>query len=149
VEGVDLTPPSTTADAELLDEIRDVISSRATYGYRRTAAIIRRRRRAAGRAPANHKRVYRLMRENELLLRRHFGDRPGRVHDGKVITLKSDLRLCSDAFEVQASASVFTHARSLSRFMPPLHSRPATAKNLQKPSETPLTPHSIWVSDGD
>jgi len=101
VVGVDLTPPSTTADAELLGEIREVISSRATYGYRRTAAIIRRQRRAAGRPAANHKRVYRLMRESELLLRRHFGDRPGRVHDGKVITLKSDLRWCTDIFKAQ------------------------------------------------
>lgn len=97
----DLTPPSTTADAELLEEIRAVITSRATYGYRRTAAIIRRQRRSAGRTPANHKRVYRVMREHGLLLRRHFGDRPGRVHDGKVITLKSNLRWCSDAFEVR------------------------------------------------
>lgn len=45
VEGVNLTPPSTPADAELLEEIKDVISRRASYGYRRTAAIIRRRRR--------------------------------------------------------------------------------------------------------
>jgi transposase InsO family protein len=101
VEGVNLTPPSTTADAELLDEIKEVISRRASYGYRRTTAIIRRRRRREGRRPANHKRVYRLMREHELLLRRHFGDRPARVHDGKIITLKSDLRWCSDVFEVQ------------------------------------------------
>ena len=101
VEGVDLTPPSTPADAELLEEIRDVISSRATYGYRRTTAIIRRHRCAAGRPAANHKRVYRLMRAHGLLLRRCFGDRRTRVHDGKVITLKSDLRWCTDVFEVR------------------------------------------------
>ena len=99
--GGDLTPPSTVADAELLQEVRSVITSRATYGYRRTAAIIRRQRRSEGRPAVNHKRVYRLMREHGLLLRRHFGDRPGRVHDGKVITLKSNLRWCSDCFEVR------------------------------------------------
>lgn len=101
-DGVDLTPPSTTADTELLAEIREVIAARATYGYRRTAAIIRRRRRAAGRPPVNHKRVYRVMREHSLLLRRHSGDRPTRVHDGKVITLKSNVRWCSDVFEARA-----------------------------------------------
>jgi putative transposase len=101
VEGGDLTPPSTVADAELLREVRSVITNRATYGYRRTAAIIRRQRRAEGRVPANHKRVYRLMREHGLLLRRHFGDRPGRVHDGKIITSKSNLRWCTDCFEVR------------------------------------------------
>jgi transposase InsO family protein len=104
VEGGNLTPPSTVApaDLELLDEIRSVITARASYGYRRTAAIIRRKRRLEGRRPANHKRVYRLMRQNGMLLRRHFGDRPGRVHDGKVITLASNLRWCSDCFEFRA-----------------------------------------------
>lgn len=93
--------PSTPADEELLREIREVVTERASYGYRRTAAIIRRRRRAQGRRPANHKRVYRIMREHNLLLRRHAGDRPGRTHDGKIITLKPNLRWCSDVFEVQ------------------------------------------------
>jgi putative transposase len=99
--GGNLTPPSTVApvDAELLDEIRSVINSRPSYGYRRTTAIIRRQRRAEGRRAANHKRVYRIMREAGLLLRRHYGDQPGRVHDGKVITLASNLRWCSDCFE--------------------------------------------------
>jgi putative transposase len=101
VEGGDLTPPSTVADVELLQEVRSVIATRASYGYRRTAAIIRRQRRAEGKPSVNHKRVYRLMREHGLLLRRHFSDRPGRVHDGKVITLKSNLRWCSDCFEVR------------------------------------------------
>jgi putative transposase len=101
VEGGNLTPASTVApdDQELLDEIRSVIETRASYGYRRTTAIIRRQRRLVGRRAANHKRVYRLMRTHGLLLRRHFGDRPGRVHDGKVITLASNLRWCSDCFE--------------------------------------------------
>src|SRR5689334_3522961 len=71
VEGGDLTPPSTVApdDLELLDEIRSVIEERASYGYRRTTAIIRRKRRLEGRRPANHKRVYRLMRHHGMLLR--------------------------------------------------------------------------------
>jgi hypothetical protein len=71
VAGGDLTPPSTVADVELLQEVRQVISTRASYGYRRTAAIIRRQRRREGRPPVNHKRVYRLMREHGLLLQRH------------------------------------------------------------------------------
>jgi putative transposase len=97
----DLTPPSTVADVQLLQEVREVITTRATYGYRRTTAIIRRRRRSEGRPPVNHKRVYRLMRDHGLLLQRHWADRPGRVHDGKVITLRSNLRWCSDCFEVR------------------------------------------------
>jgi transposase InsO family protein len=86
---------------ELLDEIRSVIKNRASYGYRRTTAIIRRQRRAAGLRSANHKRVYRIMRENGLLLSRHFDARPGRLHEGKVVTLQSNLRWCSDCFEAR------------------------------------------------
>ena len=35
-----------------------------------------------------------------LLLTRHTG-KPTRIHEGKIITLKSDLRWCSDAFVVR------------------------------------------------
>ena len=48
----------------------------------------------------NHKRVYRVMRNQGLLLPKHTG-LPQRPHDGKVITLASDLRWCSDAFEIR------------------------------------------------
>ena len=48
----------------------------------------------------NHKRVYRVMKNNNLLLQR-YAPRPTRVHDGKVATLKSNLRWCSDAFRIQ------------------------------------------------
>jgi len=50
-------------------------------------------------ARVNHKRIYRLMRSEGLLLQRGSG-RPRRIHDGMVITLKSDLRWCSDCFEI-------------------------------------------------
>ena len=52
-----------------------------------------------GLAPANHKRVYRLMKLHGLLLEKHSGQRPGRRHDGKVVVMRSDLRWCSDALE--------------------------------------------------
>ena len=48
----------------------------------------------------NHKRVYRIMKNNDLLLGR-YAPRPTRVHAGKVATLKSNLRWCSDAFRIQ------------------------------------------------
>ena len=40
------------------------------------------------------------MKENSLLLQK-YGNKPTRVHDGKVITLKSNLRWCSDHFSIQ------------------------------------------------
>ena len=39
------------------------------------------------------------MRENRLLLQRYTA-KPQRPHNGKVITLRSNLRWCSDAFEI-------------------------------------------------
>jgi transposase InsO family protein len=40
------------------------------------------------------------MKQNRLLLQRHTG-KPTRTHDGKVITLHSNTRWCSDAFAIQ------------------------------------------------
>jgi putative transposase len=76
----------------LLDE-----TTRPAYGYRRVTARLNR----DSDAPRlNHKRIYRLMKRAGLLLRKH-GSRPERLHDGKVITLASDLRWCSDGFEIR------------------------------------------------
>jgi putative transposase len=88
------------SDAELVADIRAVVDARASYGYRRVTALVNRARRRLGRAPVNHKRTYRVMRDAGLLLARYTG-KPTRTHDGKVMTLKSDLRWCSDAFEIR------------------------------------------------
>ena len=96
-----LTPPSTEADAALVTRVRTLVQGRATYGYKRVAAVFRREFRQGRGERVNHKRLYRVMREHGLLLRRHYGDRPGRVHDGTIITLRSNQRWCSDAFEIR------------------------------------------------
>ena len=80
--------------------IRELVDERSTYGYRRIHALLARRLQEKGKPIVNHKRVYRLMKQNGLLLARHTGKRSVRQHDGKVITLKSNLRWCSDAFEI-------------------------------------------------
>lgn len=49
--------------------------------------------------PANHKRVYRIMKAHNLLLARKYSERPEHIHDGKVIVMRSNLRWCSDGFE--------------------------------------------------
>lgn len=90
--------PPVPAD-DLVAEIRAVITDLPTYGYRRVHAILRRRALAEGRQPANRKRVYRVMKEHGLLLQRHAGG-VERRHDGKIAVSASDLRWCSDAFEI-------------------------------------------------
>ncbi len=55
--------------------------------------------RAEGAAPVNHKRVYRIMQAHNLLLARRYTERPDLSHDGTVVTMRSNLRWCSDGFE--------------------------------------------------
>jgi putative transposase len=62
-------------------------------------AILRRKALDEGRQPPNHKRVYRVMKEHGLLLQRHAGGSERR-HDGRIAVARSDLRWCSDAFEI-------------------------------------------------
>jgi transposase InsO family protein len=55
---------------------------------------------AGGGAPVNAKRVYRIMKAQGWLLARYTG-KSTRTHDGVIITLRSNLRWCSDAFEIR------------------------------------------------
>jgi putative transposase len=84
-------------DEALLARIEPIIKKRATYGYRRVTAMLNEQ---PGHDPVNHKRVYRVMKQAELLLPK-YSSKPERPHNGKVITLKSDLRWCSDCFEIR------------------------------------------------
>jgi putative transposase len=59
-------------DQWLLPLIRAIVDKRASYGYRRVAALLHRQLHSEGRARVNHKRIYRIMRINHLLLARHI-----------------------------------------------------------------------------
>jgi len=61
--------------------IREIVDARTAHGYRRVTALLSRR----CEEPVNHKRVYRIMKMNGLLLQRHTG-RP--------------VKVVSDAFEI-------------------------------------------------
>jgi putative transposase len=60
---------------------------------------LRRKALAEGRPPANRKRVYRVMKVHGLLLDRHAGG-VERRHDGRIAVARSNLRWCSDGFEI-------------------------------------------------
>jgi putative transposase len=62
--------------------VKRLVDARPTYGYRRITALLKRELAKDGTPPANHKRVYRLMKRHNLLLEKHSGRRPGRTHDG-------------------------------------------------------------------
>ena len=94
-----------TDDAVLLDEIRAQIAELPTYGYRRACALVNRHRAATGALRVNAKRVYRVMAGHALLLpkapRRRQSSRP---HEGKVAVAHSDMRWCSDGFEIRCDS---------------------------------------------
>lgn len=98
-----VTPPRgpylKAEDAVLLPIIRSFVDERPTYGYRRITALVNRQLAKNGHVPVNRKRVHRIMQRHALLLERHTGRREGRIHDGKVMVMCSNLRWCSDGLE--------------------------------------------------
>lgn len=74
-------------DAELLLPMRRLVDERPSYRYRRIGALLNRERLKSGLPALNHKRVYRLMSQNGLLLQRYTGKPPTRAHEGKIITI--------------------------------------------------------------
>ena len=92
-------PQNRAGDVDLVADIRRLVDQRPTYGYRRIAALLKRERRSAGRQPVNAKRIFRLMKKHGLLLQRYTGRRRPGEHDGKIITIRSNIRWCADALE--------------------------------------------------
>src|SRR6478735_7965348 len=78
-------------DGDLLPLIRRLVDERPTYGYRRITALANRELVKTGKPMANHKRIFRIMRQNGMLLARHTGRRKDRPHDGKVVVMRSNL----------------------------------------------------------
>ena len=87
-------------DSQLVERLRRIVDARPSYGYRRATALLNRQARSDGKSPTNHKRIYRVMKAQGWLLQRHTG-KSTRTHDGVIITLRSNLRWCSDAFEIR------------------------------------------------
>jgi len=88
------------AEDDLVKEIKAIIADMPTYGYRRVHAILRRNALRDSRSWPNVKRVYRVMKVHGLLLQRHTGAIDTRRHDGRVAVEQSNLRWCSDGFEI-------------------------------------------------
>jgi putative transposase len=93
-------PYSKAGDALLLPLIRQLVDERPSYGYRRITALLSRQLRTDRLPSVNAKRVLRIMRMHGLTLERHTARQLGRTHDGVVIAMRSDIRWCSDHFEL-------------------------------------------------
>ncbi|WP_406643503.1 IS3 family transposase [Pseudomonas californiensis] len=87
-------------DTELVAEIKQQVSELPSYGYRRVWGLLRRARETQLLPAINVKRVYRVMRDHNLLLERRI-KQPGmpRRHEGRIAVETSDTRWCSDGFE--------------------------------------------------
>ncbi|WP_311181435.1 IS3 family transposase [Escherichia coli] len=91
-------------DTDVLLRIHHVIGELPTYGYRRVWALLRRQAELDGMPAINAKRVYRIMRQNALLLERKPAVPPSkRAHTGKVAVKESNQQWCSDGFEFRCN----------------------------------------------
>lgn len=87
-------------DTDLLPQIKAIIKLRPTYGYKRVTAILNKQRRVLNLKNLNRKRIYRIMKMNGLILPKSIRTR---YHHptGKVMTLFSNTRWCSDSMEIK------------------------------------------------
>lgn len=90
-------------DAFLLPLIVELLGGRQTCGYRRIQLLLNRQLIAGGSTPVNHKRVYRIMRQNNLLLARFAGSRPDKAHTGNVSTLQRNQRCALTGLKLPAA----------------------------------------------
>ena len=88
-------------DEEVLRQIQAVLKQRPSYGYKRITALINKDRSQQGLEQYNKKRILRVMRKNNLILPKITGQSYSDKKTGKVMTLKSNLRWCSDCFEIK------------------------------------------------
>jgi putative transposase len=95
-------------DEKLLKQIKEILAERPTYGYRRVGAMINHPLKSQGDPLVNHKRIYRVMRENGLLLKKPKV-KEKRPHTGKVATITSNIRWCSDSFVIQCQNGEQVH----------------------------------------
>lgn len=83
-------------DKQLILAIQEIITQRPSYGYRRVTSLLRKKLDQA----INPKKVYRIMKSNDLLLSKPI-HKSTKAHNGKVQTLHSNTRWCSDSFSIQ------------------------------------------------
>jgi putative transposase len=88
-------------DEIYLPLIRQVIERRPSYGYKRVTTLVNRILRESNKMQINRKRIYRLMKINGMILPKSGEKRSNHEGTGQVMTLHSNTRWCSDAFEIK------------------------------------------------
>jgi len=86
-------------DELILSRIKYFLKERPSYGHKRITTMINNEKILDFKI--NRKRVYRIMSINDLLLRKSAPRRDSKEHTGKIITLHSNTRWCSDTCEIK------------------------------------------------
>jgi len=147
-------------DGTVLQQIRAVTNSRATYGYRRVWAMVNR----TFRARYNRKRIRRVMQLHGLMLAPRVHRRHGRPHRGQIQQPASNQRWCSDVFlipcwsgeVVSVAFAIDCHDREVPAYV--ASPRPLTGADIRTLMERTLwarfgeamlkAPHAVqWLSD--
>jgi len=147
-------------DAAVLQQIRAVTNSRATYGYRRVWAMVNR----TFRTGYNRKRIRRVMQLHGLMLPPRVHRRHGRPHLGQVQQPASNQRWCSDVFlipcwsgeVISVAFAIDCHDREVPAYV--ASPRPLTGADIRTLMDRTLwarfgeaalqAPHAIqWLSD--
>jgi putative transposase len=147
-------------DDQVLQQIRAVTNSRATYGYRRVWAMVNR----TFRTGYNRKRIRRVMPLHGLMLAPRVHRRHGRPHLGRVQQAASNQRWCSDIFlipcwngeVVSVAFAIDCHDREIAAFV--ASPRPLTGADIRTLMDKTLwarfgeraliAPHAVqWLSD--
>ena len=148
------------ADPTVLEQIRAVTNSRATYGYRRVWAMVNRTYRTG----YNRKRIRRVMQLHGLMLAPRVHRRHGRPHLGRIAQSASNQRWCSDVFlipcwsgeVVSVAFAIDCHDREVPDYV--ASPRPLTGADIRTLMDRALwarfgeatlkAPHAIqWLSD--
>jgi len=147
-------------DPTVLEQIRAVTNSRATYGYRRVWAMVNR----TFRTGYNRKRIRRVMQLHGLMLAPRVHRRHGRPHLGRVAQPTSNQRWCSDVFllpcwsgeVISVAFAIDCHDREVLAYV--ASPRPLTVADIRTLMDRALwarfgevtlkAPHAIqWLSD--
>ena len=147
-------------DGTVLQQIRAVTNSRATYGYRRVWAMVNR----TFRTGYNRKRIRRVMQLHGLMLAPRVHRRHGRPHLGQIQQPASNQRWCSDVFlipcwsgeVVSVAFAIDCHDREVPAFV--ASPRPLTGADVRTLMDRTLwarfgeaalkAPHAVqWLSD--
>jgi len=134
------------ADGTVLQQIRAVTNSRATYGYRRVWAMVNR----TFRTGYNRKRIRRVMQLYGLMLAPRVHRRHGRPHLGQIQQPASNQRWCSDVFlipcwsgEVLSVAfAIDCHDREVPAFV-------ASPRSLTGADIRTLMDRTLWARFGE